>query len=127
MRKLCRYYRNANGRAETLGQLEAFLHCAVVCLYHRNRPEDFCLDSLEAFDCATSREEALNRRPGRSELEKAMMDPEAHVLGELRNRFTSIYSDKLQGNLVTALQTIMAYLQERHGPCRVRFHVPKGK
>ena len=127
VRKLCRYYRNANGRAETLDQLEAFLHCAVVYLYRRNRLEDFCFDSLEAFARATSREEAPNGRPGRSELEKAMMDPEAHVPGELRSRFASVYSDKLQGNLVAAQQTIMAYLQERHGPCCVRFRIPKGK
>lgn len=102
VRKLCRYYRNANGSPETLDQLEAFAR-------------------------ATSREEAPNGRPGRSELEKAMMDPEAHVPGELRSRFASVYSDELQGNLVTALQTIMAYLQERHGSCSVRFWIPRGR
>lgn len=120
IRKLCRYYRNAEGNLGILEQLEAFLGCSIPYLHRGCRHEEFNLEALNKLAGATG-------RTGRKSPFEDIMCRAFYVPKEAYSKFGSVYSPWLSKNLVWSLKTIGEYLQEKHGPCRIRFEVPKGK
>lgn len=116
VKKLLRYYRNANGCEEVLPQLEPFLECSMKYLFEKARPDERTFDSLEKFVRVT------RRGYGKSAFDIIMGDEKYDLLPEYRS-FIKGYSSGTQQNLVMALNTIMEYLQRAHGVCQVRFEL----
>ena len=120
-RKLLRYYRNAGGPHSAQLQLECFLDCVTTYLFHRLRPEEQTFDSLEKLARVMDR-----RGNPRSPFEIILSDASRVIPEDARNRMQSVYTSDLQRNLTAALQVIMAYIEQKHGPCRVRFEIRHG-
>lgn len=119
-RKLCRYYRNAGGDLKLLPLLEAFLLCTNNYLHQKTRPNEFTFDSLEKLARATNRENS------KSPYDIIMEDVRFHLTPEYKE-FNKMYNSWTMQNLISALQVIMNYIQTMHGPCRMRFEVPRKK
>ena len=122
VRKLCRYYRNAEGKQDVPQQLNDFLSCAVTYLHRECHPSEFCFDSLEKLARATCRDE---HPKARSPFDVIMQDARTAVPYEMYQRFSTAYNRTTTANLTDALRTIMRYIQAHHGTCRVRFCVPQ--
>jgi len=118
-RTLLRYYRNSgNNRFDVEYQLERFLECAILFVYHQCRPSERTMDSLEKLARATLREGKSN-----SPFDIILSDARKVIPTESRLRFSSAYTPDLQRNLIDALQVIMTYIELKHGPCQVRFEI----
>jgi len=120
VRKLCRYYRNADGDANVMTQLEAFLDCALLYLQRECKPDDFNLESLEKLADATNREH--EKSPFDEMVCRSLFVPKDKKLV-----YERAYTDWLRQNLLAALKVILEYIWENHGYCQVRFYVPAGK
>ena len=117
-KKLCRYYRNAGGKLDTLPELEAFLDCTLMYLHTKVRPGEFCYESLEKLARATYRS---NKK---SPYDIIMGDANYLSTPEYE-LFDRNYTPWTRQHLTNALRVIMAHLQEKRGACRVRFDVPR--
>ena len=119
-RKLCRYYRNAGGNPEHLPQLEAFLNCTLMYLFAKTRPDERTFESLEKLA------RVVHRSNPKSPYDIIMGDA-CYLLTPEYKAFDKLYDSWMQRHLVSALQTIMGYIQEKHGVCCVRLeakHLP---
>lgn len=119
--KLIRYYPNAGGHHSAELQLEYFLDCTTVYLFHQLKPEEHTFESLEKLARVTDR-----KGNTRSPFEIILSDARKDIPIELRKHFDSVYAPDLQRKLVDALQVIMSYIQLKHGLCRVRFQIKHG-
>lgn len=122
VRTLLRYYRNSgNNRIDVELQLECFLDCATIFLYHRCSPSERTFESIEKLARATDRQ-------GRSSspFDIILFDAGKTIPASVRSRFSSVYTPDLQMKLIEALQVIMTYIELKHGPCRVRFEIKHG-
>lgn len=120
VRKLIRYYRNANGDAGVMQQLEAFLDCAIPYLQRECVPEVFTFVSLEKLADVTGREH------GKSLFDETV-SRSFFVPKDKKLAYERAYTSWLRQNLMSALETILEYIQEYHGICPVTFQLPKGK
>lgn len=118
IRKLCRYYRNAEGDPKTMEQLKAFLGCAIPYLWHKCEEEEFHLDSLVTLAGVTQ------RKDGRSTFDN-MVRHSFYISKEELAQFDAAYTSWMSKNLTSALEALGEYLQERHGTSRVRFAITK--
>ena len=120
VRKLCRYYRNADGDLEVMTQLEAFLHCALIYLRRECVPEDFAFESLEKLADVTDREQ------GDSPFDEAVCKS-FFVPKDKKLAYERVYTNWFRQNLLSALETVLEYIWDHHGKCQVQFQVPAGK
>lgn len=102
-------------------QMECYLDCAITYLYQQCRPSERTFESLEKLARVTARH---GEAP--SPFEIILSDARRDIPDTVRNRFQSVYTPEMQGRLVSALQVIMAYIQEKHGQCQVRFEIKHG-
>lgn len=116
VKKLLRYYRNANGQAEIMPQLESFLECSMRYLLLHTRTSERNFNSIEMLARATKR---WNKE---SAYDIIMSDAKINLSPEYR-AYDKAYNPCIQQNLVSALRDIMVYLHGMHGVCRVKFEL----
>lgn len=122
VRKLCRYYRNASGDIIFVPQLEAFLDCALTFLFSRCRPSERTFESLEKLARAVRRSAGKNAK---SPFDIILGDAHKNVSFTQRHNFDKAYTPSMQTQLVSALEIIAIYIEEKNTRGRVVFEVPK--
>lgn len=120
VRKLCRYYRNANGDSEVICQLEPFLNCVVSYLHKRCDKKDFTLQSMIILAGQTRRNDAQSSFE--EKLHRSFCVPR-----DVYREYLESYTNWLPQNVTSALEKIQTYICNNHGDCQVRFEVPAGR
>ncbi len=122
VRTLLRYYRNAGGDLDALPALRPFLELTVRFVHRRCKPSEFTLLNLTKLAEAVQK----NRKSGKSPYDIIMSDVRYDSSAAFQE-FSGLYNIWTARELVKALNTIRDYLYEKHGPCQVRFVIPKSK
>lgn len=111
--ELCKIYIDADGEAEALDELQAFLNCSLYFLKHNTNPEDFCFSSLEKL--------ARTVRKGTDDedstfdimMEDAIAAPGApNRQAHYYRAFKAVYNFSTSYRLIMALNLIMTHIQK---------------
>ena len=112
--ELCKIYIDADGEAEALDELQAFLNCSLYFLKHNTNPEDFCFSSLEKL--------ARTVRKGTDDedstfdimMKDAIAAPGApHRQAHYYRAFKAVYNFGTSYRLIMALNLIMNQIQNK--------------
>lgn len=122
VRKLCRYYRNASEDIIFVPQLEAFLDCALTFLFVSCRPSERTFQSLEMLARAVRRPAGKNAK---SPFDIILDDHFKDISFAQRNNFNKSYTPSMQTQLVSALELIAVYIEEKNTRGCVVFEVPR--
>jgi len=115
VRTFCRYYRNAGGPPECEEELRNFLDCLMPFM-HTIQDDEWTMVSLKKLAKATFRD-------GEKSPFDIMMEDYRITLLNAYKEFNENYSRWTARNLVEALNFIQGYLEEKHGPCQIRFSI----
>jgi len=111
--ELCKIYIDADGEAEVLDELQAFLNCALYFLKYNTNPEDFCFSSLEKL----ARTVRKGNNGENSTFDIMMTDAIAAAHAPNRQAhyyraFNAVYNFSSSYRLIMALNLIMTHIQK---------------